>query len=179
MLKNLPLTVKVRDYASHTVNVIGFVKAPGTKVLRREAVPLYVILAEAFPLPEAVSVAVARNERDTFVVDLRDTRGLDQLVTSGDVIKVLASTSIVSEYFFAGGEVNNPGQKSFHNGLTLTQAILASGGTSRNAGNRVGISRQGADGRLVNFEYNLQQIRSGKTPDPNLQKGDRIEVARD
>jgi protein involved in polysaccharide export with SLBB domain len=177
VLKNPPITVKVRDYASHTVNVIGFVKMPGTKVLRREAVPLYVVLAEAFPLPEAVSVVVAREGKEKFVVDLSDTDGLDQLVTPGDVLKVLGSAT--SEYFFAGGEVNAPGQKLFHNGLTLTQAILASGGTSRNASNRVRVSRQSADGRLVSFEYNLQNIRAGKSPDPILQKGDRIEVTRD
>ena len=43
-----------RDYAaSHAVTVTGFVSAPGAKTLRREAVPLYAILAEALVLPRS------------------------------------------------------------------------------------------------------------------------------
>ena len=63
-------------------------------------------------------------------------------------------------------------------GLTLTQAILASGGTSRFAGSKVKVLRQGPDGRLVTTEYNLKQIENGKVPDPQLQPGDRVEIAR-
>jgi len=58
----------------------------------------------------------------------------------------------------------------------LTQAILASGGVKTSAGSRVRISRQRADGRLINEDYDLRKIQSGKIPDPALQKGDRIEV---
>src|SRR5207249_6227883 len=38
---NPKVTVTVRDYASHTITITGFVAVPGTKSLRREAVPLY------------------------------------------------------------------------------------------------------------------------------------------
>jgi len=81
-----------------------------------------------------------------------------------------------TEFFFAGGEINSPGQKPYHSGLTLAQAILASGGPSKNAGIEVRLSRQGADGRLVTSEYNLDDIQSGRIPDPALQKGDRLEI---
>ena len=82
------------------------------------------------------------------------------------------------QFFYIGGQVNSPGQKDFHPGLTLTQAVLASGGTTRFAGSKVKVSRQGADGRLVTTEYNLKQIEAGKIPDPVLQPGDRLEVGR-
>jgi hypothetical protein len=62
--------------------------------------------------------------------------------------------------------------------LTLTQAVLASGGTTRFAGSKVKVARQGADGKLVTTEYNLKQIEAGKIPDPVLQAGDRLEVGR-
>jgi protein involved in polysaccharide export with SLBB domain len=84
-----------------------------------------------------------------------------------------------TDFFFTGGEINSPGQKPYHAGLTLTQAILASGGPSSTAGNQVRVSRQAPDGRLVNTEYNLRDIQSGKIQDPTLQVGDRIEVIRD
>ena len=72
----------------------------------------------------------------------------------------------------AGG--NLPGQKAFHVGLTLTQAILVCGGATRDASGIVKISRQGGDGRLITNEYNLNQIQDGKTPDPILERGDRL-----
>lgn len=178
VLDNPQINVKVRDYASHTVNVIGFVSLPGSKVLRREAVPLYVVIAEAMPLGEATNVTVVRNGRDIATVNLRDQNAMNQLVVANDTLKVSGGSVSASEYFFVGGEVNAPGQKAFHSGLTLTQAIITGGGTSLNANSTVRVSRQGADGRLSTIEYNLRNIQNGKTPDPQIQKGDRIEVTR-
>jgi protein involved in polysaccharide export with SLBB domain len=82
------------------------------------------------------------------------------------------------QFYYIGGQIHMPGQKDFHAGITLTQAILASGGVSRFAGSKVKVSRQGADGRLVMTEYNLKQIENGKVPDPLLQPGDRVEIAK-
>lgn len=173
---NPTVTVSVRDYASHTVSVTGFVGAPGTKTLRREAMPLYAVLAEALVLPEAAHATITRPGRAPIVVDLKDANLSATLVLPGDAIKVLGVPAGPSEFFFIGGEINSPGQKAFNAGLTLTQAILASGGTSAQAGSKIRVSRQGADGLLVTEEYNLRKILGGKLPDPVLQKGDRIEV---
>ena len=179
VLDNPSVSVKVRDYASHAVNVIGFVSVPGAKLLRREAVPLYVVLSEAMPMPDATSATLVRAGRSAEVFDLRDTGALSQLVISGDVIKVSMSPVETNDFFFTGGEIKSPGQKPYHAGLTLTQAILASGGLSSTAGSQVRVSRKGPDGRLVSTQYNLRGIQSGKIQDPTLQVGDRIEVTRD
>jgi len=173
---NPSVVVNVRDYASHKVTISGFVAAPGTKTLRREAVPLYTLLAEALILPEAASATITRQGRSPIVVDLKDANLSATLVIPDDVIKVSGVPAGPTEFFFVGGEINSPGQKPFHTGLTLTQAILASGGTTASAGSKVRVSRQGADGRLSTEEYNLRKIQTGKIPDPVLQKGDRIEV---
>jgi protein involved in polysaccharide export with SLBB domain len=178
LFDNPTVVVNVRDYASHTVNITGFVAAPGTKTLRREAVPLYTILAEALVLPEAARATITRQGRAPFVVDLKDTNLTYTLVVPGDSIKVSGMPPTPTEFFFIGGEINSPGQKVYHPGLTLTQAILASGGTNRSAGSSVRVSRQGADGRLTTEEHNLRKILSGKIPDPVVQKGDRIEVGQ-
>ncbi len=173
---NPAVVVSVRDYASHAVTITGFVVAPGTKTLRREAMPLYVVLAEALVLPEAASATITRQGRAPIIVDLKDSDLSSTMVTSGDAIKVSGLPVGPTEFFFIGGEISSPGQKPYHAGLTLTQAILASGGTSDNSGSRVRVSRQGAGGLLTTEEYNLRKIQSGKVPDPILQKGDRIEV---
>jgi protein involved in polysaccharide export with SLBB domain len=173
---NPVVTVGVRDYASHAVSVSGFVAAPGTKTLRREAVPLYTILAEALVLPEAARATITREGAASIIVDLKDPNLAATLVVPGDAIKVAGQPATPAEFFFVGGEINSPGQKPFYAGLTLTQAILASGGTKSSAGSKVRVSRQAANGRLSSEEFNLRKIQTGKIPDPVVQKGDRIEV---
>jgi protein involved in polysaccharide export with SLBB domain len=168
--------VSVRDYASHAVLVSGLVSDPGTKILRREAVPLYVVVAEAQPKPEAGrAVVVSHTTGKTATVDLGDAAAMNLLVQPGDVVNVVVRPR---EFFYIGGEIGAPGQKDFHSGMTLTQAVLASGGVTRPESNRIKVSRQGEDGRLVSTEYNLREIEEGKVPDPALQPGDRVEVSR-
>jgi protein involved in polysaccharide export with SLBB domain len=177
VLDNPRVVVKVRDYSSHNVIVTGLVFDPGAKVLRREATPLYVVLAEAQVRAEAVSATIMRIGVPAINIDLKDHNSVATLVLPSDVIKVSGPPAEPIAYFYAGGALNSPGQKAFHGGLTLTQAILASGGLTRAAGGKVKVSRQGADGKLLATEYNLRQIEVGKTQDPVLQSGDRIAVA--
>jgi protein involved in polysaccharide export with SLBB domain len=167
--------VSVREYASHAVLVSGLVNDPGPKILKREAIPLYVIIAEAQQKPEAGrAVIVSHSTGKVTNVDLNDTAGLNTLVMSGDVVTL---TPRPREFYYVGGEVGAPGQKDYHTGITLTQALLASGGASRPESARVRVLRAGADGRLSPTEYNLREIEDGKVPDPQLQPGDRIEVS--
>jgi protein involved in polysaccharide export with SLBB domain len=178
LYENPQVVVSVREYASHTVIVAGLVNEPGTKVLRREAMPLYVLLAEAQLKPEAGRASIMRADGQSLMVNLTDPKATTTLVMPGDVITIAALPPQAPQFFYIGGQVTSPGQKDFHAGLTLTQAVLASGGTTRFAGSKVKVSRQGADGRLVTTEYNLKQIEAGKIPDPVLQPGDRLEVGR-
>ena len=176
IFENPEVVVSVRDFASHLVTVSGLVAAPGKKALRREAVPLYALLAEAVMLPEAARATVTRNGRPPMAIDLKDPNHAATLITAGDVIKVSGAPAVPTEFFFIGGAINSPGQKPYHAGITLTQAILASGGTTANAGERIKVSRLGNNGRLISHEYNLRRVQSGRAIDPVLQKGDRIEV---
>jgi polysaccharide export outer membrane protein len=170
--------IVVRDYASHTATVSGLVDQPGAKILRREAVPLYVVLSEANPRADAGrAVIIARATGRSKTVDLSDSAALNELISHGDIINITARPQ---EFFYIGGQINAPGQKDFHPGMTLTQAILASGGVARDAGSKVKVtvSRQGADGRLVATEFLLNDIETGQVPDPRVQAGDRVEVGR-
>lgn len=171
--ENAPLSVGVRQYASHTAIVAGLVGIPGPKILRREAVPLYVVLAEAQPRPEATRATIRRAGSAGLTLDLGDPHSLDVLIRPGDVINL---TTRPQEFYYIAGRVNYPGQKNFQSGLTLLQAILAAGGLVRQSDNAVDLSREGMDGRLSTARYNLREIRSGKVQDPRLRPGDRIEV---
>ena len=174
--ENAPLSVGVRQYVSHTAIITGLVGIPGTKILRREIVPLFVILAEAQPRLDAARATIMRGSGVGTTVDLGDAAALNFLVRPGDVITL---TSRPQDFYYIAGRINNPGQKVFQPGITLLQAILAAGGPVRQqSGNAVDLSREGVEGRLSTTRYNLKEIKSGKVQDPRLQPGDRIEVVR-
>jgi len=163
------VSVGVRQYMSHSVTVTGLVVNPGTRFLRREMVPLYVVLAESQLRNDGGRVVILRGGTPGQPHDLSDPATLNLTVQSGDVITV---TTRPQEFYYIGGRINYPGQKVFQPGITLLQALLAAGGT----GNKVEISREGADGRLVTIGFTIKQIKSGAVQDPKLQPGDRIEV---
>jgi protein involved in polysaccharide export with SLBB domain len=169
------VSVGVHEYVSHTILVSGLVKEPGTKILKREAIPLYVVVADAQPLPAAGQVSVLRNESDqSYVIDLDllAQSEMNLLVRAGDVINLQPSPA---QFVYLSGEVKSPGEKTFRRGLTLTQAIIAAGGWSKNA-KEARIARDNGKGFLVVSRYKLKDIDSGKVPDPVVQPGDRITI---
>jgi polysaccharide export outer membrane protein len=172
--ENAKVSVGVRQYLSHSVTVTGLVANPGVRYLRRENVPLYVVLAESQLRNDSGRVLIMRAGSAGEPHDLSDPATLNLNVQSGDVITV---TNRPQEFYYIGGRINYPGQKVFQPGITLLQAILAAGGTTRQD-NRVDISREGKDHRLVTIRVRLKQIKSGSVEDPKLQPGDRIEISR-
>jgi protein involved in polysaccharide export with SLBB domain len=178
LYENPEVSVAVRSFASHSVTVLGQVEKPGNKALRREAVPLYVLLAEVIPSSSADKAVITRADHQTVNVNLEDTDANDTLVYPGDVIRVTSNAAIASagtQFYYISG-VQNPGEKSFRSGITLTQAILACGGAVKQSSAKITISRQNEQGLLTSASHNLKDIKDGKTPDPVLQPGDRIEV---
>jgi polysaccharide biosynthesis/export protein len=170
---NPKVTVGVRDYASHTILVSGLVKDSGTKILRREAIPLYVVVADAQPLPEAARITIVRNEsNETFEIELGHATEMNLLVRPGDVITLLPN---VMQFVYIGGEVKMPGEKTYRRGLTLTQAIIAAGGVTPKA-KEARLGRDDGKGFLVVTRYKLKEIESGKVQDPLVKPGDRITI---
>jgi len=169
------VSVGVRDYASHTILVSGLVKDSGTKILRREAIPLYVVVADAQPLPEAAKVTVVRSESNqTYEIDLSEPAEMNLLVRSGDVITLQAN---VTQFLYIGGEVKSPGEKTYRRGRTLTQALIAAGGVTPKA-KEARLGRDDGRGFLVVTTLKLKDIDSGKIPDPMVHPGDRIMIVK-
>ena len=171
---NAQVSVGVRQYSSHSVMVNGLVVNPGTRYLRREMVPLYVVLAESQLRNDAGRVVIRRSGSSGEALELSDPQTLNTVVQSGDVITV---SNKPDEFYYIGGRINYPGQKVFQPGITLLQAILAAGGVSQKE-NRVEISRAGADGKLTTVRYRIKDIKGGTVEDPKLQPGDRIEISK-
>jgi polysaccharide export outer membrane protein len=173
LIDNPKVAVGVRDYASHTILVSGLVKDSGTKILRREAIPLYVVVADAQPLPEASHVTVLRNEsHQTFDVELTESSEMNLLVRPGDVITLHPN---VTQFIYIGGEVKLPGEKTYRRGLTLTQALITAGGVTPKA-KEARLGRDDGKGFLTVTKYKLKEIESGKVQDPAVKPGDRITI---
>jgi protein involved in polysaccharide export with SLBB domain len=173
LIENPKVSIGVRDYASHAIIVSGLVKDSGTKILRREAIPLYVVVADAQPLPEAARVTVVRSESNqSFEIELGHATDMNLLVRPGDVITLLPK---VSQFLYIGGEVKQPGEKTYRRGLTLTQAIIAAGGATAKA-KEARLGRDDGKGFLVVTRYKLKEIESGKAQDPLVEPGDRITI---
>ena len=172
VIQNPRASVSVRDYASHFVLITGAVDNPGRKVLRREAMPLFTLLAEALPRSDAATVTVVRNGKETNVSLSRNDE-LSMLVMPSDVIRVSPASGL---FVYVGGEVATAGEKELRQGMTLTQLLLAAGGVRQDRQFTAKISRRDASGFLKSQDHNLKAIEQGKAADPLLQAGDRIEV---
>ena len=175
VIQSARVSVSVRDFASHAVVVTGLVDNPGRKILRREAMPLYAVLAEALPRPEAVLATIVHGDKEQNV-PLNDNQGLSMLVLPGDAVRVSGSAGIAKHFIYVGGDVTSAGEKEFRDGMTLTQAVMSAGGISRSGKTSVRVSRRNLEGFLTGSEYNLRSIEEGKSQDPLLQAGDRVEV---
>ena len=177
VIRSARVSVSVRDYASHAVLITGLVDNPGRKTLRREAMPLYAVLAEVLPRPEATVATIVRAGRDQTVL-LNNEQAMSTLVLPGDVIRIASATVSAKRFIYVGGDVASPGEREFRDGMTLTQAVLSAGGVSRISKTLVRVARRSASGFLTGTEYDLHSIEDGKSQDPFLQAGDRIEVIR-
>lgn len=190
------LVVSVREYASHVVTVEGLVGEPGAKIIRREAVPLYVVVADAQPRREAGAAVVrCRLDGRETEVDLSDLPAMKTPIHAGDTVVVREAGA---RFFDIEGLVAQPGRKEFHAGVTLTQAVIAAGGvTERRSLNErqleqllaayglpkgprssylAVIARRGANDAPLKTAYNLREIEEGRAPDPVLRPGDRVLV---
>jgi protein involved in polysaccharide export with SLBB domain len=182
LYENPQISVKLREYASHSITVLGLVEKAGVKFLQREAIPLYVVRAEAVVQSKANGVSIKRANSQTEKFDLKDAKYEEVLVFPGDIVeftagdgKSLANTQ-TPPFYYIGGNISAAGQKDFYAGITLTQAILASGGLKKADAKKVTIRRKNEQGLLVPTEYNLKEIKNGKLPDPILEAGDTIEI---
>lgn len=181
LYENPQISVKVREYSSHKITVLGLVEKSGEKFIQREAVPLFVVRAEAVVQTKADRVVIRRADSTTEIFSLKDEKSENTLIFPNDIVEFTTEDTRENKnrqvrFFFIGGDVVSVGQKDFYEGLTLTQAILASGGLKKDSIKKVVIRRKNAEGLLVSTQYNLKLIKDGKVPDPALEAGDTIEI---
>ena len=181
LYENPQISVKIREHASHRITVLGLVEKPGEKYLQREAMPLFIVRAEAVVQSKANLAVIKRADSETETIDLKNPKSDDVLIFPNDIVEfksddVFAENADAPQFYYIGGNIAAAGQKDFHRGLTLTQAILASGGLKKPTVKKVVVRRKNQVGMLSPIEFDLNLIKDGKQPDPILRAGDTIEI---
>lgn len=187
-LVNPQVEVRVREYQSQFVIVLGEVNSPGRKPLRGSTRLIDMLITAGGLKPTASGeITIARTEgtfdggRDTLQVELstdgmtaQDRVNLELLLTNGDLITVAAKKHVTVE-----GEVAKPGRFPLESDLTVLSAVSAAGGLTRFASNDVKIRRvDPVTGKVEVLEVDLNDVRKGKKPDVVLQPNDVVTVPR-
>ena len=188
-LVNPQVEVKVRDYNSQYVSVVGEMNSPGRKPLRGRT-RLIDILTEAggFKPTASTDVMITRTDggfdggKKSITVHLsrsaspsmQDLVNLELPLKNGDII-----TAFPKSFVTVDGEVNRPGRYAIESDLTVTGAVSLAGGLTRFGSTGVKLRRTDpVDGKVEIIEVDLKDVRKGKKPDVPLLPNDVISVSR-
>lgn len=181
--------VKVRDYNSQYVSVVGEVNSPGRKPLRGRT-RLIDLLSEGggFKPTASGEVMITRTDGEfeggqkaitvritrSVSPSMQDLVNLEVQLKNGDII-----TAFPKSFVTVDGEVNRPGRYAIESDLTVTGAISLAGGLTRFGSNGVKLRRTDPlDGKVTIIKVDLKDVRNGKKPDVPLLPNDVISVSR-
>ncbi len=179
--------VKVREFHSQFVSVVGEVNSPGRKPLRGRT-RLIDALSESGGFKTTASGEVVITRVDgTFEGGARTLKvRLSNAATPQDMVNLelpLRSGDIITaspKYFVTvDGEVNRPGRYAIESDLTVIGAISLAGGPTRFGSGNVKVRRTDApSGKVTVIEVSLKDVRNGKKPDIALLPNDVVSVPR-
>jgi polysaccharide biosynthesis/export protein len=164
------VSVRVEEFKSQPVEVLGAVVKPGTYYLTGGAVTLRSLIGQAGGVQSEKSVGrvvVTRQNGDRVVVPIDEIMGPPGEIglAKGDSVNVDEG-----ELVWVGGEVEKPGAVGYVDGMTVTQALMKAGGPT-------GVARMAGayvlrDGDRI--AVNLRRMLRGKDADMVLVAGDRL-----
>lgn len=187
-LVNPQVVVKVKQFNSQFVTVVGEVNEPGRKPLRgRTRVIDALYEAGGFTPQASGEVVISRVDGDLpggqrtlkirlsgGTLSMQDQINLELPLRNGDIISA-------SPKFFVtvDGEVNRPGRYAIESNLTVTGAISLAGGRTRFGADDVKVRRSDPEsGGVTVIKVDLDDVRNGKKPDVVLHPDDVITVPR-
>jgi polysaccharide export outer membrane protein len=179
------VSVRVKEYESQWVNIVGEVKTPGRYPLKG-AVTLVDVLTQAGGLTEHAGneITLTRLEPDVpggarRVTIARedlfspDNRRVNVPVRHQDVISVSEQ-----EMFYIQGEVGRPGSYPLERGYTVLKAVSIAGGFSQWADQKEVELLRDEGGERHKMVLNLKAIAERKKPDVELLPEDILIVKR-
>lgn len=181
--------VKVREYQSQYVSIVGEVNSPGRKPIRgRMRLIDALIEAGSFKATSSGQVMITRTEGQfaggerSITVRIsssssptaQDLVNLELPLKNGDIITALAKAFVTVD-----GEVSRPGRYAIESDLTVTGAISLAGGFTRFGSSDVKVRRTDPEtGKVTILEVDVKSVRNGKKPDVPLLPNDVISVSR-
>ncbi len=184
-LRDPSVTVRVTDFRSQPVSVLGAVQRPGP-VSVRGSLPLFDVLLDAGGVTNergrtiqirrrAANGLTDRLDLDVDTVLNRADPTVNIPILPGDLINVEAARELT--YYFMG-EVAEAGQQTFLStrGITLLTAIARVGGLSATASPKMRIMRLEPDGSRREIPVHYQRILEGRDADVEIVDGDIIVV---
>jgi polysaccharide export outer membrane protein len=181
--------VKVREYQSQFVSVVGEVNSPGRKPIRgRMRLIDALIEAGSFRVSASGEVMITRTDGEfeggkrsinvrissSASPSMQDLVNLELPLRNGDII-----TAFPKSFVTVDGEVNKPGRYAIEADLTVTGAVSLAGGLTRFGSNNVKLRRTDPQtGKVTLIDVDLKDVRNGKKPDVMLQANDVVSVSR-
>jgi polysaccharide biosynthesis/export protein len=187
-LVNPQVEVKVKEYQSQFVSVVGEVNSPGRKPLRGRTRLFDALIESGGFTPRASGEVVINRRQGTFdggstTMKLhfsgaspspRDLVNIEVLLHNGDLI-----TASAKYYVTVEGEVARPGRYPLEDEMTVSGAVTSAGGLTRFGKNDVKIRRIDPEsGETKILDADLKSIRNGKDTDLVLRPNDVITVPR-
>lgn len=166
-LVNPQVSVKITEFNSQRVEVLGLVNEPGTYRLDGPTTVLQVVAMAGGVSEEAITEVRVTRGAQTFTLQYADLvrPGGDAPVQAGDQVYVPIAAVV-----YIQGQVEKPGAVVYAEGMTLTQSLSLAGGLSDTAKtSKVYILR---DGQRI--EVRLRRILKGKESDYVLRPGDQV-----
>lgn len=165
------LSVRVKEYRSQRIEVVGAVKEPGLYYLEG-ATTVRAITAKAGGVVSERSngrVVLTKTTGKQIVLPLHelDGPGGDILLAAGDIVDVDEGAVV-----YVGGQVENPGTVGFIDGLTVSQALHRAGGPTQLARLSGAYLLRGGD----KLSINLKRVLKGKEPDITMEPGDQLVI---
>ena len=179
--------VRVREYQSQAVTVLGEVNSPGRKVLKGRTRLIDVLVESGGFTPRASGEVSLSRSDGTFAggaatltlrlggaLDPVQRVNLEVLLRNGDIV-----TASPKAYVTVEGEVNRPGRYTIDEDLTVTGAVTLAGGFTRFGSNDLRVRRiDPKSGKVQILEVDLKAVRKGKVPDLKLLANDVVTVSR-
>jgi len=181
MLQRATVAVRIREFRSRPINVIGAVKSPGPLSASGRFTLLEAITAAGGLLPSAGStIHILRqagnglSDQVEITVDDLFGRGdprVNLTVFAGDLINVPEARPVT---IFLLGEFAGRGELKFESSerLGILAAVAKAGGLTNRASKKIVIKRQDAAGLVQETLVDYKSILAGKEPDVQLVDGD-------
>jgi polysaccharide export outer membrane protein len=186
-LINPQVEVKVKEYQSQYISVVGEVNNPGRKPIRGRMRLLDALIESGgFKATSSGDVMITRTDgtfddgkkaimvRISASATIQDQINLELRLKNGDIISALPKAFVTVD-----GEVNRPGRYAIEADLTLTGAVSLAGGRTRFGSSGAKVRRiDPQTGKVSIIEVDIKDVQNGKKPDVALLPNDVVSVSR-